>query len=293
MLRVGPLVVLRRSLAQRSVASVSSKRTGWSQPRTATPTQSQEDEYEEYYEDDEDAVSAHSVTQHLPRSLRRGEFIGRVQLPDALEAALTKHTVPRIGAAIKAANQAKKAGSTNARPPTVDDYATFRLDRSYAGCYRTLHEITCRLPGFTPASVLEFGAYLGAGCWAAHDIWSLGRKANEREYVAVEPNARLLQAGAELSEAAHPNGGPPIAWRENMPMVDEASPTSASAGTAGGPSLFSLVVAPYSLSSLPLASLPQTLELLWSRTAAGGVLAIVESASDSGVGAIKRHGCAP
>ena len=42
----------------------------------------------------------------------------------------------------------------------VDDFIALRLDVSYAACRRTLHEVTCRLPGFQPTRVLEFAAGL-------------------------------------------------------------------------------------------------------------------------------------
>ena len=148
-----------------------------------------------------------ALTEHLPRSLRKGEFVGQVSLPAELEDALMETTVPRIRATFKQAR--RSAGSTEAPRPSVDDFTAFRLDRSYAACYRVLHEITCRLDQFEPTRVLDFGAYLGSGSWAAHAVWppeddeaARDGTSRVRTYTAVEPNAQLRTAGAELSAAA-------------------------------------------------------------------------------------------
>ena len=110
----------------------------------------------------------------LPRRLRHGESINQVRLPEALEHAISECFTPHIRADIKAAKRAVNAGrleSLASKRLTIYDFAALRLDRSYAACYRVCHELTCRLPGFTPTSVLEFGAHLGAGSWACSAIW--------------------------------------------------------------------------------------------------------------------------
>ena len=40
----------------------------------------------------------------------------------------------------------------HAKAATINDFVAFRVDRSYAACYRVLHEVCCRLPGFAPTS---------------------------------------------------------------------------------------------------------------------------------------------
>ena len=307
-------------------------RSGWSKPPARKPAKlpddidieyyyEEEDDaaaaaaedvayYEEYYYDEEDEVavprgkpalrplrSAGDVplTANLPRALRHGEHVGLVSLPEALDDALMEHTVPRLRSALKVA---KQAGSVEDRQPTVDDFAAFRLDRTYAACYRTLHEVNCRLPGFAPVSILEFGAYLGSGSWAAHTVWPPedlpDGAAAARSYVAVEPNPLLRAAGAELSEAALPEG-PLIAWQAEVPPEVDAAANDAfgaaddALGAADEETRgFDLVIAPYSLSSLPAAGVPAALDMLWRRTAVGGVLAIVEAASEASAATVKR-----
>ena len=113
----------------------------------------------------------------------------------------------------------------------------------------------------------------------------------------MEPNPHLRSAGAVISAAAHPLG-PPIEWREDLPeaLVSEASGVvsrreGGEANTAEF-GAFDLVVVAYSLSSLTPAGLPRVLDALWSRTADGGVLALVDSAGESSTIAMckaRRH----
>lgn len=285
-----------------TTAASARRTTPWSNPPAVPPDASDDegDSYEEeeeyYYEEGDDAPRSGSrpqipsLTRHLPRALRHGEFVRQVRLPEALEDVLATHTVPRLITSLKAAKQARLAGSTEERSLTVDDFAAHRLDRTYAACFRVLHEINCRVPDFAPRSILDFGAYLGSASWATHAIWPPEelpeRGAAARLYVAVEPNPRLRGAGAELSETAAPHG-PPIQWRSEMPASAELGPLSGSADV-GDAKAFDLVVVPYSLSSLPAAGVTRALASLWARTAVGGILAVIDSAGDSSVATVGR-----
>ena len=319
-----------------TTAASARRTTPWSNPPAVPPDawDDEGDSYEEeeyYYEEGDDAPRSGlrpripSLTRHLPHALRHGEFVRQVRLPEALEDVLATHTVPRLITSLKAAKQARLAGSTEERSLTVDDFAAHRLDRTYAACFRVLHEINCRVPDFAPRSILDFGAYLGSASWATHAIWPPEelpeRSAAARLYVAVEPNPRLRGAGAELSEAAAPHG-PPIQWGSEMPASAELGPLHApsrqpqrqpprqpprhaphgdvgdgaeeevqeESGSAavGDAKAFDLVIVPYSLSSLPAAGVTRALASLWARTAVGGILAVIDSTGDSSVATVGR-----
>ena len=76
-------------------------------------------------------------------------------------------------------------------------------------------------------------------------------------------------------DAALGRGGPHLTWSGGMPAAMQ---------DVGG--LYDLVIAPYSLSSLPERETPRAMQLLWERTAVGGVLAVVDSAAERGVAAM-------
>ena len=80
---------------------------------------------------------------------------------------------------------------------------------AYGACHRVLHELRCRRPSFEPTRVFEFGAALAPGCWAARSQWPSAAP----ELVAVDPNAALRAAGAELCSA---EDAPPITWEGRL-----------------------------------------------------------------------------
>jgi hypothetical protein len=307
------------------------------------------------------------ITAHLPHRLRRGESINQIKLPVALNDALTECFERDIRAETKATKQAVKEGrlaSVQDKPPTVLDFAAFRMDRSFAACSRVLHEVVCRLPGYAPTSVLDVGAQMGSGSWAAHAVWSEGGggvgddgyddeyeydEGGEEEeaaeaaeeaaaarracvYTAVEPNSRMRAAGARVSEAAQPHG-PPITWHAALPTehahapehpsATKANASSATAGTSSATAgtmdssthsphqhgthqhslhQHSLVISQYALSTLSSAAtrspasgssrepteLHTLLSVLWRHVAEGGVLALVDSASDDGASQMQQ-----
>ena len=291
MLRVSPRTVLRVLASQRrqlrsGAAGEVGRRYDWSKPPTPLSRAAidEDDEYEDYYEDEDDEGGSDSTSfiGRLPRRLRRGEDIKLVEMPPALDAALEQHTVPRIRSMFRSLKRARKLGNARAdeeRLPTVDDFAAYRLDRTYAACHRVLHEASCRIPEFEPKAVLDYGAYLGSGTWAAHTVFPPPSDAVAlRTFTAVEPNRRMREAGYELSDAALPDGGPSIAWRSELPPL---------AAEHHRETRYDLVIAPYSLSSLPADGVTRTLEALWERTAVGGVLAVIDSVTPASVAMLR------
>ena len=52
-------------------------------------------------------------------------------------------------------------------------YMAARMPACYAAVYKVLEEVSMRLPGFAPESMLDFGAGPGTAIWAAHEVRSL------------------------------------------------------------------------------------------------------------------------
>ncbi|KAK7243357.1 hypothetical protein RIF29_38150 [Crotalaria pallida] len=50
-------------------------------------------------------------------------------------------------------------------------YVASRMPAVYSACHRVLKEVRRRLPGFSPAKVLEFGARTGSAFWALREVW--------------------------------------------------------------------------------------------------------------------------
>ena len=212
-----------------------------------------------------------SATDHVPPLFRRGEYLALLRLPDALDGALASRLLPRLLAA-----------DAHAPLTRSDAFAAWRLDRSYAACYRVLHEAACRLPGYVPRSMLEFGATLAPGCWAAHALW----QSAPTRCVAVEPNDELRSVGAELSNG-HGAAGPVVLWSARMPPLEVPGSEASRAGGVAA-SRFDLVVAPFSVSALPPELQAAALDALWQRVDVGGVLALIEDASTEGAECLRR-----
>ncbi|KAH9774989.1 cytochrome c oxidase assembly protein cox11 -related [Citrus sinensis] len=70
-------------------------------------------------------------------------------------------------------------------------YVASRMPAVYSACYRVLCEVRRRLPGFSPAKVLDFGAGTGSAFWALREVWPRSlEKVN-----LVEPSQSMQRAG--------------------------------------------------------------------------------------------------
>uniref|UniRef100_M1AWI6 Cytochrome C oxidase assembly protein cox11 n=1 Tax=Solanum tuberosum TaxID=4113 RepID=M1AWI6_SOLTU len=83
-------------------------------------------------------------------------------------------------------------------------YVASRMPAVYSALYRVLSEVRRRLPGFSPAKVLDFGAGTGSAFWAVREVWprSLSR------INLVEPSQSMQRAGQSL-----------IKGLKNLPLI--------------------------------------------------------------------------
>ncbi|RZC70894.1 hypothetical protein C5167_034066 [Papaver somniferum] len=74
-------------------------------------------------------------------------------------------------------------------------YVASRMPAVYSACHRILREVRRRLPGFQPATVLDFGSGTGSALWALREIWPHSlEKIN-----LVEPSKAMQRAAQSLT----------------------------------------------------------------------------------------------
>ena len=198
-----------------------------------------------------------------------------LSLPFGLETAMDAAVMPGLRAR-------KSTTSSLAIPPTIHELAAMSVDSSYAAVHRTLQELSLRVPGFVPSKILEFGAGLAPGAWAAQDVWPEAAL----EVVAVEPNEPMRSLGALICREAEAEAAgderadapPAVEWRRELPA-------ETSEEVRGAQQPIDLVVAAHSLHLLPPAALPAAVSQLWGRLGAGGVLCVASPATRPGFAA--------
>ncbi|KAI3866806.1 hypothetical protein MKW92_050391 [Papaver armeniacum] len=74
-------------------------------------------------------------------------------------------------------------------------YVASRMPAVYSACHRILREVRRRLPGFQPATVLDFGSGTGSALWALREIWP-----HSLEKISlVEPSKAMQRAAQSLT----------------------------------------------------------------------------------------------
>ena len=89
-------------------------------------------------------------------------------------------------------------------------------------------------PGFKPESVLDYGAGLGSGMWAALNIYG----DTVKRVAAVEPNVAMRKLGKFISEDLNEKNGNSILWIDSLSMIP---------GIGGEKGKFDLVIIGYVL----------------------------------------------
>ena len=134
---------------------------------------------------------------------------------------------------------------------------------------RVLGEIKIRDPDFKPKSVLDYGAGLGAGVFAAKEIYpdSLNKMG------AVEPNVYMRKLGKFLTKPVEPE----VMW------VDALSMLPGMASASGQRYKFDIIIMAYVLTEIPTPSQRQiVLETLMSRVKDNGYFVLLEYGSPKG-----------
>lgn len=114
-------------------------------------------------------------------------------------------------------------------------------------------------------SVLDYGAGLGSGLWAANDVFK------SQKMAAVEPNMAMRKLGKFLSENTDDNLYNAL-WVDSLAMIPQ-----------GEKGKFDIVILGYVLQEIPSAKGRQlVIDALWQRLKDNGVFIVVEPGSPKG-----------
>ncbi|KAJ0049233.1 hypothetical protein Pint_14862 [Pistacia integerrima] len=152
-------------------------------------------------------------------------------------------------------------------------YVASRMPAVYSACYRVLSEVRRRLPGFSPARVLDFGAGTGSAFWALREVWP---RSLEKVNI-VEPSQSMQRAGQSLTQGL-----------ENLPLIHSYDSIQAlSKDIKKSEREHDLVIASYVLGEIPsLKDRITIVRQLWDLT--GDVLVLVEPGTPQGFSIISQ-----
>ncbi|KAJ8527048.1 hypothetical protein K7X08_029525 [Anisodus acutangulus] len=152
-------------------------------------------------------------------------------------------------------------------------YVASRMPAVYSALYRVLSEVRRRLPGFSPAKVLDFGAGTGSAFWAVREVWP--RSLNRIKL--VEPSQSMQRAGQSL-----------IKGLKNLPLIQSYGSIQAlSKDVKKSDRQHDLVIASYVLGEIPsLKDRITVVRQLWELT--GDVLVLVEPGTPQGSNIISQ-----
>lgn len=152
-------------------------------------------------------------------------------------------------------------------------YIASRMPAVYCACYRVLSEVRRRLPDFSPAKVLDFGAGTGSAFWALREVWP---RSMERVNL-VEPSQSMQRAGQMLRKDI-----------KNLPLIQSYDSIQAlSQNINKSERQHDLVIASYVLGEIPSIRDRITLvRQLWDLT--GDILILIEPGTPEGSNIISQ-----
>ncbi|XP_071919885.1 rsm22-cox11 tandem protein 2, mitochondrial-like isoform X1 [Coffea arabica] len=152
-------------------------------------------------------------------------------------------------------------------------YVASRMPAVYAACYRVLSEVKRRLPDFSPAKVLDFGAGTGSAMWALREVWP---KSMEKINL-IEPSQSMQRAGQRL-----------IKDLKDLPFIQSYGSIQAlTQSISKSERQHDLVIASYVLGEIPsLKDRITVVRQLWDLT--GDVLILIEPGTPEGSNIISQ-----
>lgn len=152
-------------------------------------------------------------------------------------------------------------------------YVASRMPAVFSACYRVLKEVRRRLPGFSPSTVLDFGAGTGSAFWALREVWPQSlEKVN-----IVEPSQSMQRAGRSL-----------IQGLKNLPLIHSYNSIEAlTKNIKKSERKHDIVIASYVLGEIPsLKDRITIVRQLWDLTQ--DVLVLVEPGTPQGSSIISQ-----
>ncbi|KAJ9706293.1 hypothetical protein PVL29_001695 [Vitis rotundifolia] len=152
-------------------------------------------------------------------------------------------------------------------------YVASRMPAVYSACYRVLSEVRRRLPGFSPAGVLDFGSGTGSALWALREVWP---RTLERINL-VEPSKSMQRVSQSL-----------IQDQKNLPLIHSYDSIQAlTQKISKSEREHDLVIASYVLGEIPsLKDRITIVRQLWDLTR--DVLVLVEPGTPQGSNIISQ-----
>jgi ribosomal protein RSM22 (predicted rRNA methylase) len=149
----------------------------------------------------------------------------------------------------RAGHAAAEGAGYRVGPDDALAYAAYRMPATYAAVAAALGELAARLCGWTPRSLLDAGAGLGAALWAAAATWEDLAGAE-----LIETAPAMLALGRQLVARSHHPALAGAAWRQ--------------ADLTGGwrAERHDLVTAAYVLGELPEAARGALVDQLWAQS---------------------------
>jgi ribosomal protein RSM22 (predicted rRNA methylase) len=142
-------------------------------------------------------------------------------------------------------------------------YAAYRTPATYAAATAAFLAVAEQRSDWEPRSLLYLGAGLGAGSWAAVDVWpSIDR------IVAIEAEARMIELGTELAPSIESEAAASMSWLPGRLGTVELTGTH------------DVVLLSYVLGELAPDILERLLARAWAATS--GTLVVIEPGTPQG-----------
>lgn len=198
-----------------------------------------------------------------------------MQLPHDLRLVLERElrqydtrSLARVTAEISAHYRDPKAGPRPRGPLAAAAYAAARLPATFAACAAVMRVLASQLPDFTPRTLLDAGAGLGAALWAATTIWPTLTRAT-----LIEPDRDMTALGRRLAVGS------------SIPVIREATWFYADLTGPWDAPRHDLVTAAYVLGEVPEATRATIIARLWD--CAEGALLLIEPGTPQGWAVIR------
>lgn len=199
----------------------------------------------------------------LPLQLRRALEAQRAGISDAELAQAARALSDRYRA-----NESAGAPFIESRAD-VAAYATYRFPATYAAAVATLSALREVQPDWQPRSLLDLGAGLGSGMWAASTLWP-----EIERMTALDAEPRMISAGRDLVAPATQPALRSTKWRHSDLGLTELD----------GSSDLSLLA--YVLGEIEPESAERLIERVWNATT--GALVVIEPGTPDGFRRIER-----
>ena len=191
-----------------------------------------------------------------------------LQLRRAIEAQRDGISDAELAQATRALSDRYRAGESAGTPfiesrGDVAAYAAYRLPATYAAAVAALSALRDVRPEWQPRSLLDLGAGLGSGMWAAATLWP-----DIERMMALDLEPRMIAAGRALGAAASHPALRSAEWRQSDLRQPDLNGS------------FDLSLMAYVLGEIEPASAEKLIERVWEATT--GALVVIEPGTPDG-----------